>query len=374
VSLLSQDVIVYFNGAFMQRSNGAHARADECLQFLLRHFERVIVYSFRNHSTCPWTDGLVQRFAAEYPRARLGLEQRPAYLVAMTRLKNILTAFLPSFARQVIRLSLPGAAPSYRSLLNEHPRAVLIVNYVDGLTQLNGIPHRQIVVETHDIKFINYRFQAHKAASTLRSILKFRSEIALLSTAQAVIAISPTEAHFFRMLVDDAKVLYIPEFNQGGKVQEVETEDAEDFLYDLLFVGSDNILNVEGLISFLEQNMPWLAKYRIAVCGKLCQQPAVLRIVNRHPNVSLLGFVKDLDQAYRRSKAAVSPVLGTKLKIKIVDALAKGKPVFASQSSFAGLPSGYEGCVPDRTARDVPHPGPSGVPPRRRTPEPGVFR
>jgi glycosyltransferase involved in cell wall biosynthesis len=345
VSLLSQDVIVYFNGTFMQRSNGAHTRADACLRFLLRHFERVIVYSFRNHPTCPWTDDLVQRFAAEYPRARLVLEQRSPCLVAMTRLKNVLTAFLPSLARQIIRLSLPGAAPSHRSLLNEHPRAVLIVNYVDGLTQLNGIPHRQVVVETHDIKFVNYRFQAHRPATALRSILKFRSEIALLSTAQAVIAISPTEAHFFRMLVDNAEVLYIPDFNQDGKVQEAEREDSEDFLYDLVFVGSDNILNVEGLIGFLEDNMRWLAKYRIAVCGKVCQQAGVMKIVKRHPNVSLLGFVEDMDQVYRHSKAAVSPVLGTGLKIKIVDALAKGKPVFASQSSFAGLPPGYEGCV-----------------------------
>ena len=345
MSLLSQDVIVYFNGTFMQRSNGAHARADSCLQFLLRHFERVIVYSFRNHPTCPWTDNLVQRFAAEYPRARLVLEQRSPCLIAMTRLKNILTAFMPSLARQAVRLGLPGAAPAYASLLNEHPRAVLIVNYVDGLTQLNGISHQQLVVETHDIKFINYRFQAHRPASTFRSIFKFRSEIALLSTAQAVIAISPTEAHFFRMVVDDAKVLYIPEFNQDGGVQDAETEDAEDFLYDLVFVGSDNILNVEGLVGFLEEHMPWLGKYRIAVCGKVCQQEAVTRTAKRYPNLSLLGFVEDMDQVYLRSKAALSPVRGTGLKIKIIDALAKGKPVFASQSSFAGLPPGYEGCV-----------------------------
>ena len=342
---MGTEVIVYFNGTFMQRLNGAHARADSFLRFLLRHFERVIVYSFRNHPTCPWTDDLEQRFAAEYPRARLVLEDRSVWLVAMTRLKNTLTVFLPALARQIIRLRLPGATPAYASLLKEHPGAAFIINYVDGLTQLNGIPHQQFVVETHDIKFINYRFQAHKTASALRSISKFRSEIALLSTAQAVIAISPTEAHFFRMLVDDAKVLYIPGFNQDSKVQEVEAEDAEGFLYDLVFVGSDNTLNVDGLIGFLEEHGGWLGKYRIAVCGKVCRQAAVTQIASRYPNIALLGFVDDIDQVYRRSKAALSPVVGTGLKIKIVDALAKGKPVFASPSSLAGLPPGYEGCV-----------------------------
>ena len=340
-----QDVIFYFNGTFMQRLNGAHARADSFLRFLLRHFQRVIVYSFRNHPTCPWTNDLVQRFAAEYPRAQLILEDRTAALVAMTRLKNTLAMFLPSLARQIIRISLPGAAPAYASLLKEHPSAALIINYVDGLTQLNGILHQQFVVETHDIKFINYRFQAHKPATAIRSISKFRSEIGLLSTAPGVIAISPTEAHFFRMLVDHAKVLYIPEFDQDTKLQELETADAEDFLYDLIFVGSDNVLNVDGLVGFLREHGPWLGKYRIAVCGKVCQHTAVTQIAGRYPSLSLLGFVDDIDQIYRRSKAALSPVVGTGLKIKIVDALAKGKPVFASQSSLAGLPPGYEGCV-----------------------------
>jgi glycosyltransferase involved in cell wall biosynthesis len=340
-----QEVIVYFNGTFMERLNGAHARMESFLRFLLRHFERVMVYSFRNHPTCPWTDELVQRFAAEYPRAELVLEDRSPRLVAMTRLKNTLAMFLPSLARQIVRLSLPGAAPVYASLMEKHPNAALIINYVDGLTQLNGVPKREFVVETHDIKFINYRFQAHKSATDIRTISKFRSEIALLSTAQAVIAISPTENHFFGMLVDGAKVLYIPEFNQEARVEEGETEGTQDFLYDLVFVGSDNILNVDGLIGFLQEHGTWLRNYRVAVCGKVCQQPEVIQVASRHPNVSLLGFVDDIDQIYRRSQAAISPVVGTGLKIKIVDALAKGKPVFASQSSLAGLPPGYEGCV-----------------------------
>jgi glycosyltransferase involved in cell wall biosynthesis len=345
MSSSSQDVIVYFNGTFMERLNGAHARMDSFLRFLLRHFERVIIYSFRNHPTCPWTYELVQRFAAEYPRAQLVLEERTPRLVAMTRLKNTLAMFLPSLVRQIIRLSLPGATPAYASLMKEHPNAALIINYVDGLTQLNGVPNQEFVVETHDIKFINYRFQAHKPATDIRTISKFRSEIALLSTAQAVIAISPTENHFFGMLVDGAQVLYIPEFDQEARVEEIETEDAEDFLYDLVFVGSDNILNVDGLIGFLQEHGTWLRTYRVAVCGRVCQQPNVIQVASRYPNVSLLGFVDDIDQIYRRSQAAVSPVVGTGLKIKIVDALAKGKPVFASQSSLAGLPPGYEGCV-----------------------------
>src|SRR5258707_13687333 len=108
---MPQEVIVYFNGTFMEKLNGAHARADSFLRFLLRDFERVIVYSFRNHPTCPWTDDLVQRFVMEYPRARLVLDDPSAGLVAMTRSKNTLPVFLPSLSGQLIRPSLPAAAP-----------------------------------------------------------------------------------------------------------------------------------------------------------------------------------------------------------------------------------------------------------------------
>src|SRR5262249_49611206 len=64
-----------------------------------------------------------------------------------------------------------------------------------------------------------------------------------------------------------------------------------------------------------------------------------------HPHIRLLGFVPDMAPIYRASKAALSPVNGTGLKIKIVDALKYGKPVFASRQALDGLPAGYEQSV-----------------------------
>ena len=340
----AQVVIFYFNGTFMQRSNGAHSRAEACLNFLLGHFERVIVYSFRNHPTCPWTDELSRRFAQQYPRAELVLDERPRGLVAMTRLKNVAAALAPGWAARILALRLPGMAPGYAALLRRYPSSLLIVSYVDGLTQLNGIAGRRFVVETHDLKFVNYRMQTHKPASSLRAVLKFRSEVGLLEQALATIAISPTEASFFRMLIDQEKVLYIPDFGRTAAPEDA-TPEGEDFLYDLVFVGSENRLNVEGLVDFVEAHRDWLARYRVAVCGKVCGEAPVVRLAERNPGIVLLGFVEDMTDIYRRSKAAVSPVTGTGLKIKIVDALERNKPVFASPTSFSGLPAGYERCV-----------------------------
>ena len=338
------DVIVYFDGTFMQRVNGAHARAETLLRFLTEHFDNVVLYSFHDHPTCPWTDAHIAAFAADHPDVRLVLERRSRALLLVTRLKTMMMAIEPRLARRMTALTLPGATPAYAALLREHPAAPLIANYAEGLVQLNGIDGRPVFVETHDLAFISYRYQRHMAASALRPVLKLRIEVALLDLARAVIAISDMEASIFRMLLDHADVLCIPDFNRRGPPAVAEsTDDAADF--DLVFVGSDNILNVEGLVKFLDDHGSWLASRRLAICGKVCDQAPVIHAAQRVPGAVLLGFVDDMSAIYRRSKAAVSPVVGTGLKIKIVDALSHGKPVFASPSSLAGLPAGYDGCV-----------------------------
>jgi len=63
------------------------------------------------------------------------------------------------------------------------------------------------------------------------------------------------------------------------------------------------------------------------------------------PHINLLGFVEDLSTVYAASKAAISPVDGTGLKIKAVEALGHGRPVFASRHSIEGLAPGYDRCV-----------------------------
>jgi Glycosyl transferases group 1 len=95
-------------------------------------------------------------------------------------------------------------------------------------------------------------------------------------------------------------------------------------------------------MDFCKREEAWLSRYRMAVCGNVCDQPEVAQYAARHPHIRLLGFVPDMAAIYRTSKAALSPVNGTGLKIKIVDALQHGKPVFASRQSLDGLPAGYE--------------------------------
>ena len=80
--------IFYFNGTFLERTNGAHLRAASLIFFLQQRFERVILYSYANHPTCPWSDGLIEKFKVMYPSVPLILEDSTGLIRIATRLKN----------------------------------------------------------------------------------------------------------------------------------------------------------------------------------------------------------------------------------------------------------------------------------------------
>src|SRR5262245_11301811 len=337
--------LFYFNGTFLEQSNGAHARAVSFLAFLRRHYQHVIFYSYRNHATCPWRDELVEQFKSTYPDVPLIMDESTRLTRLLTRLKNLLVTLFPTRTSSILRFNIPAAARKYRRLINTQPDLVVFANYVDGLTQLNGLESRSAVIDTHDVKFASYNKRWNQRATTLLSLRKFRSEVALLDAVKAVIAISPAEAGFYRMVLTQAEVFYIPQFDSVAPAQEGGADASGSFDYDLVFVGSENPLNVRGIMDFCRREEAWLSRYRTAVCGKVCEQPEVAQYAARHPHIRLLGFVPDMAPIYRASKAALSPVNGTGLKIKIVDALQHAKPVFASRQALDGLPAGYEQSV-----------------------------
>ena len=103
--------------------------------------------------------------------------------------------------------------------------------------------------------------------------------------------------------------------------------------------------NTRGLLTFFEANKTWLASLRVAVVGRVGENTSVRAFAQDRPHIDLLGFVDDLSAIYAASKAAISPVDGTGLKIKAVEALGHGRPVFASRHSMEGLAPGYDRCV-----------------------------
>jgi Glycosyl transferases group 1 len=334
-------VSVYAYGAFSPESDGSHARVCSLLDRLSDTFGNVAVYSYDNHPDFPWKPANVEAFRARWPHVELVLEPYTAKLKMLTRLKNLLISIFPNAADRLLQISVRGWSPGFTKLKVESQ--AIFVNYTHGLNQLNGIDPKRCLVDTHDVNFAKWAKITDSSSVSTTSLRKLRGEIAALQPTGAVIAISPSEAAFFRMMLNGSKVFYVSTWTAPRTTVPDAARATPDI--DLVFVGSGYIMNSRGLCDMFERHGNWLSRFRIAVCGLVCNDPDVIALARRFPKLSLLGYVERPGDIYARSKAALSPVDGTGLKMKIMAAMEAGIPAFASAQAFDGLPPGYENSV-----------------------------
>jgi Glycosyl transferases group 1 len=334
-------VSVYAYGAFSPESDGSHARVCSLLDRLSDTFGNVAVYSYDNHPDFPWKPANVEAFRARWPHVELVLEPYTAKLKMLTRLKNLLISIFPNAADRLLQISVRGWSPGFTKLKVESQ--AIFVNYTHGLNQLNGIDPKRCLVDTHDVNFAKWAKITDSSSVSTTSLRKLRGEIAALQPTGAVIAISPSEAAFFRMMLNGSKVFYVSTWTAPRTTVPDAARATPEI--DLVFVGSGYIMNSRGLCDMFERHGNWLSRFRIAVCGLVCNDPDVIALARRFPKLSLLGYVERPGDIYARSKAALSPVDGTGLKMKIMAAMEAGIPAFASAQAFDGLPPGYENSV-----------------------------
>jgi len=340
-SINRNKVSVYAYGAFSPESDGSHARICSLLDRLSDTFRKVAVYSYDNHPDFPWKPANVEAFRARWPHVELVMEPYTAKLKMLTRLKNLLISIFPGAADRLLQISVRRWSPGFAKLKDESQ--AIFVNYTHGLNQLNGIDPKRCFVDTHDVNFAKWAKITDSSSVSTTSLRKLRGEIAALQPTGAVIAISPSEAAFFRMMLNGNKVFYVSTWTAPRTT--VPDADRATPDIDLVFVGSGYIMNSRGLCDMFERHGNWLSRYRIAVCGLVCNDPDVIALARRFPKLSLLGYVECPGDIYARSKAALSPVDGTGLKMKIMAAMEAGIPAFASTQAFDGLPPGYENSV-----------------------------
>lgn len=337
---MTEPILVYFNGTFVNRENGAQARVAELLSFVIATGRPVIVYSYYEHPSCPWRQDDIERFRGAYPTVELVLDHRNRWLRLITLLKMRLIALMPHLGARFLSLRLRALTPAYNRLQTDHPKITIFVNYAHGLAELNGVDPSEAIVETHDINFVNAAKSLHRRLTATKTTLSARMEMELLGLAGRLVAIAPPEAGLFRLFYPEMPIYLIPAY------QLPRPEVGEDeVVYDVLFVGSENTLNVDGLCDFISDHYAWLSCRTMAIVGRVSSVERVREAVAGLPKVELLGYVDDLTTLMRRCCFLISPVGGTGLKIKALEALAAGLPVFGSATTLAGLPQGYEDCA-----------------------------
>ncbi len=220
--------------------------------------------------------------------------------------------------------------------LAQYARPCADLMIADYVFQTEGFPYAlrpeaATAVIMHDLFSSRVSQFAKLGEGDSVTVLTEASEFALLSQSDAVIAIQNEEAQLVRRNLPHQHVMTVPMACTPG-LRPAPGEGLE-----VLFVGSGAAPNVIGLRWFVEKVWPTVLQ---AVPGaKLVIAGAIGNAADRRtPRLDILGQVPDLEQVYQRAAVVISPLLaGSGLKIKLVEALARGKAVVATAATLQGL-------------------------------------
>ena len=161
-------------------------------------------------------------------------------------------------------------------------------------------------------------------------------ETRLLNKADVIISIQHNEKEMFSKMVPKKKVICIQHF--PGSISRIKNKSISKDI--IMVVGSANPSNTYSIKKFLRESWPLIKKEcpkaKLHVYGKLAS-----KVQDKIEGVEKIGFIKNLETAYKNSKLVINPTLiGTGLKIKTVEALWHGKALVTTKSGAEGLESG----------------------------------
>ncbi|HYF22677.1 MAG TPA: glycosyltransferase [Caulobacteraceae bacterium] len=199
-------------------------------------------------------------------------------------------------------------------------------------------PEAPSAVVMHDLFSSRAEQFARAGASDSVAAITADEEYRLLGQAGAVVAIQAHEAEAVRAAAG-VPVIVAPMAARPVAAAQAG-EDGR-----LLFVGSNTAPNVVGLQWFFREVWP---RVRAARPGAVLEVAGnVNRAVGEAPDgVGMLGLVDDLDALYSAAGMVVSPLItGSGLKIKLVEAMAKGKAIVATPVTAQGVEAEIDGAV-----------------------------
>jgi glycosyltransferase involved in cell wall biosynthesis len=205
---------------------------------------------------------------------------------------------------------------------------VVIADYVFCTDAFADLPGRPTATLMHDL----FHAREGGGADSVAALTRER-EIELLGRADAVLAIQPDEATFVAENVADTRAIVVPMAAQAVAAPQPGTDNT------LLFVGSNTAPNVVGLQWFFDHVWPAIHAadpcIRLQIAGSVAHAFAA----GGPAGTQFLGLVPDLEPLYADAGLVISPLtFGSGLKIKLIEALTRGKAVVATPVTLQGVP------------------------------------
>ena len=189
----------------------------------------------------------------------------------------------------------------------------------------------------------------------------FLKEVNLLNKFHTIISDSNYELSVLAPHLPSHKLQSIPHPVDGliSNSEQVSYQDRK-FKYDLLFIGTHNPFNRDGINFFLDSIFPRVLQARpntqLAVVGKVCNIIQVDSHLNQ--NVKLLGYVPDLSELHLQSRLVICPLLaGAGTKVKLIEAMSYSLPIVTTQTcaSALSLEDGINALVTDDPVQYANH-------------------
>ena len=200
-------------------------------------------------------------------------------------------------------------------------------------------PDARRIVIMHDLfSSRSSQFQSLNAADSVTSLC-LAEEAKMLAAADTIVAIQKDEADVLRHRLPNHEILVAPIAAIPVEGPQVGTAEI------VLFVGSSAAPNVDGIKWFIESCWPEIQRSRPnaslyiagSVCDALGHMPAAIKLLN---------VVESLEDLYAMASVVISPLrAGSGLKIKLIEALSKGKAVVATSTTLQGVADILTGCT-----------------------------
>lgn len=192
-------------------------------------------------------------------------------------------------------------------------------------------PQVKKVLQAQDVFTNRHRIYFRRGQEPTWYSTSRRGEAKALSRADIVLATQEHDATYYRSISGTPIEILWPFASAKPLVKGDQNLDI-----DILFVGSGNDHNREGIQFYLSQIRPVLRNImpglKLHLVGEICHAVAQEQDVLRH------FIVDNLDSYYARAKVVINPVLvGTGMKVKSLEAIAYGCPLVSTSHGMVGM-------------------------------------
>jgi len=211
--------------------------------------------------------------------------------------------------------------------------------YLPALASLK--PRPRLVLVFYDVMWDWWRREfmaAPRPVSLVRWLTHRGWEPRLVRQADCCVFMSERDAAIVSSVVKPRSMLVVPNGMQTGFFEATPVPDSRE----VLFVGSlAHLPNQQAVRWLLGEIWPALQRRvpnaRLTIVGR--EPPAQLVALARSARVTVVGDAPDVRPYYARARAVVVPLRsGGGIRVKILEALAAGRPLVTTRLGAEGLP------------------------------------